>query len=174
MATLLSYWKIFHSFTVLALEIFFNTRKEIFICALPCNILYVHSPKYWSINPLAAPAPAVAALAPTWSPFSSGFMAGNFCCSIRTICVQHSFASWHIIDRDKLIELYYSSNLWSVFIPLIEISVLPPAHLSLKDQHNSKESGYHTYMYMHAWLTTICLLLVWLHWMQFSIDLHLL
>lgn len=93
---LLSYWKIFHSFTVLALETFFNTWKEIFLssCALQCNIFYVHSPKYWSTNPLAAPAPAVAALAPTWSPFSSGFMAGNFCCSIRTICVQHSFASY--------------------------------------------------------------------------------
>lgn len=68
-------------------------RNFLSSCALQCNIFYVHSPKYWSTNPLAAPAPAVAALVPTWSPFSSGFMAGNFCCSIRTICVQHSFAS---------------------------------------------------------------------------------
>ena len=75
------------------LKYFSILEKKFFICALHCNILYVHSPKYWSMNPLAAPAPAVAALAPTWSPFSSGFMAGNFCCSIRTICVQHSFAS---------------------------------------------------------------------------------
>ena len=33
--------KIFHSFAALKREIFFNTRREIFYPARPCNTLYV-------------------------------------------------------------------------------------------------------------------------------------
>lgn len=54
-----------------------------------------HLPKYWSMNPFTAVAEAAAtpAVPSACSSISVDLMDGSFCCSIRTICVQHSLAS---------------------------------------------------------------------------------